>query len=76
MVVHFASSFLAHGIRLVFVARGAGIRDAGLLGLLRGDEAEGVSGDVVILDGLLDPRHVTGGALAAGAAWCVMGVSG
>ena len=37
---------------------------------------EGVSGDEVFFDGLLDARHVTGGALTAGAVGSVMGVLG
>ena len=35
-----------------------------------------MSGDEVVLDGLLDEGHVTGGALAAGAVGGVVGVLG
>ena len=54
------------------MARRARIRDAGLLSLLRRNETKGVRGDVVVLDGLLDARHVAGDALTASTACCVM----
>ena len=49
------------------MAGGAGIWDAGPLRFRGRDESERVSGDVVVLDGLLDMWHVTGNALASGA---------
>jgi len=61
-------------VRFVFVAGGAWVGDAGLLGLNRRDEAEGVGADEVVLDGLLDARHVTGDTLASGAVCGVMRV--
>src|SRR5437763_610129 len=63
-------------VGLVRVAGCAGVGDAGLLGQHGRDEAEGVGGDEVVLDGLLDARHVAGGALASGAAGGMVGVLG
>ena len=54
------------------MARRAGIRDAGLLSLLRRNESECVRGDVVVFDGLLYAGHVAGDALTARAVCGVM----
>ena len=52
-------------VRFVLVTRGAGVRDAGLLGLCRSDEAKRVGGDGIVFDGLLDGRHMARSTLAA-----------
>ena len=54
------------------MARHTGIRDTGLLSLLRRNETKGVCGDVVVFDGLLYARHVAGDTLTAGAVGGVM----
>src|SRR6478736_4973243 len=54
------------------MARRAGIRDTGLLSLLRRNETKGVRGDVVVFDGLLYAWHVAGDALTASAVCGVM----
>ena len=54
------------------MARRAGIRDAGLLGLLRRNKSECMCADVVVFDRLLYAGHVAGDALTAGTACGVM----
>ena len=56
------------------MAGGAGVGDSGLHGFRRSDDAEGVGGDEVVLQGMLDERHVAGDALASGAVRGVVGV--
>lgn len=56
------------------MAGGTGIRDIGLFRRRGGDEAEGVGGNRVALNGLLDARHMAGRALAAGTVFGVMSV--
>src|SRR5665213_710692 len=63
-------------VGLVRVARRAGVGNAELLRERGRDEAEGVAADEVVLDGLLDARHVAGGALAPGAVGGVVRVFG
>src|SRR5262245_49849021 len=60
--------------RFVRVATRTRIRNLQLVGHRRRDEPERVTADVHVGDRLLDPRHVAGNALAAGAAPGVMGV--
>ena len=73
-IVPFGEFLFGPLIRLAGMARGAWIRDAGLLSLLWRDEAKGVRRDIVIFDGLFDTRHVAGNALAACTAGGVMSV--
>jgi hypothetical protein len=66
--------FSSPGRGFVFMARGAGVRNSRQFRFLGSDEAEGVGGDVVVLDGLLDVGHMAGDAFAARAALGVVGV--
>jgi hypothetical protein len=53
--------------------RGTWIRDARLFSLPRRDESERVAGDVVILDGLRNQRHMASDAIAAPASLGMVG---
>ena len=55
--------------------RGAGVRNLVLVRHFRRNEVKCVATDIDVSDGLFDFRHVTGHAIATGAAGLVMCVS-
>ena len=59
-------------IRFVGMTRRAGIWNAGLRRLHRSNKPESVRRNEVAFNGLLDVRHVTRNAVAAGAVFCVV----